>query len=356
MRSLSVGFSFCGVHSSDLGVVLGNNDAAMHSITADYITDVETVNGYEGAYPAGTREGQKEFDLSLICEDMDDGQMARLGWLFGKGKYGELIFDHVPYKNYMVRVTSGITPPTTCYYDNARGVFVYSGVATVTLTAFTPRAYMNSDVLEDYPDVDATSKATLEAGTGIVETSKRPSTSAENVSAETDMLLMNCGTATAHCNISITGKMSGGVEIYNRTTDQKMLITAPDNETHAYLISGQYGFVLDKNTEKRSDQVKTGHFISILPCTPFYRSVDVVASGSSVTVADGTPELAHAGQYIYLGGWKKITAVEPNALTIDGTAAYTGLAYIATLNEITITPVGGSVIDEIQFNYAHTFY
>lgn len=358
MRQLGAGFSFAGYHSEDLGVVLGNNDALMHAVTANFTTTVETVDGYKGAYPAGTKEGEKEFEIVMICEDMDDGQMAKLGWVFREGNEGELIFDHAPYKHYEARVTTGITPPTHGYYDRVRGVYVYSGTATVALTAFVPRAYMNDDVIADYPDVEQTSKATLEAATGIVLPTKRPDVILSDVSDETTLLLLNQGTARAACTITIEGQMQDGVTISNVTTGQTMTITAPDADTHTYSIDGTYGMVTEvvDGVAKRRDNVKTGRYIEIESCMPFYRNVGVVASGSTVTVDGAMPTLIHAGQYIYLNEWKKITAVGETTMTIDGTATFTGDTEIASMNEIHVTPNGSTTIDSIQFIYKDTFY
>lgn len=357
MRGLSVGFSYRGIHSDQMGIVLGNNTEIMHSISSDFSVTSETVDGYNGAYPTGTKEGAKVFDIDMICEDMTAGDLQRLGWWFERGTGGELIFDHCPYKHYIVRSTSGVTPPVYTYFDEAKNTFIYSGVARVQLTAYYPRAEMNDDVLADYPNNIGSALQTLEDETGIVIDYYRPSKIATDISDVRIMRILNQGNAHARGVIRLSGRFQNGVTIENQTSHQKMTIKTQDNDLHTFMIDSKKGRVTEdvNGVEFVADYAKTGHFIEMMPCMPFLRKVGYTTD-RNVMITDIEQPTIQAGQFALINGWKKIVAKEGKRLSMDTILTGSGEATIATLNEIMITPGQGSVVSSIEFDYKDTFY
>lgn len=356
MKPLGVGFSFRGLHSDDMNVILANNDKEMHILTNDITYSSETVDGYDGAYPVGSQESPIAFEIQIFCEDFTEADLNKIREWFKRDSYGQLVFDHRPYKYYNVRVTSEISPPMYVRYDREKGVFVYSGIMSVTLTAFTPRSYLLDDVAEDYPDI-GTGLETVNLATAIVEKSKRPNLSTETYTADADIILLNQGNAPAKLSIEISGtSMDDGVTIENRTTNETITITAPDAELHEYFIDGVHGRVTTTDN-KLSDSVRTGQFITLAPSCSAIRNLTATANGTANIVLSDNLDAKYVGAYIYIGSkWVKIVSIADDTITVSSTVdggTYSGCD-IVFMNELHITTNGANV--EIRFVYKDTFY
>lgn len=82
-------------------------------------------------------------------------------------------------------------------------------------------------------------------------------------------------------------------------------------------------------------------YIQLAPCLPFESNVAVAhnAGDKVITSPDGRFALSMVGQYIYLGGWKKIHAVlsaTSARLTEDATTTGMTISPVVTMNEISI--------------------
>jgi hypothetical protein len=361
MRNIGVGFSFRGTHTDELNVTLGNNDESMHALVEDLTYNSEDVDGYDGAYPLGSQVKQRDFDITLICEDFTDRDLMRVAECFAKDAYGQLIFDHRPYKYYIARVTSSIKPPSHVHFDHSRNMFLYSGTMTVKLTAFTPYAYAVDEVVDNYPNIGDMLN-TVNSGTGIVEPCIRPAKQYENLSGVHSCLLLNQGNAKAKCDVIITGSnMSEGLVIENETTGDSFIVSAPDDDVHTYIVSAVYGRTTEivGGDEVMADDVKIGGFITLTPCGVSHRGLKITADGKSNSVAvSPSTEKAMMGKHIYVnGGWRRITGLDGNRLILDEIipAGEYEDSVALKLNKIKIS-CGISTISSLQFVYKDTFY
>ena len=358
MRNFDAGFSFCGYHSDrDMNVSIGNFSEAMNAIAPDFTATSETVDGYDGGYFTGTKEGPLTIPLQIIVEDASRSHLNKIGWWMRRGAVGQLIFDNMPYKYYMARVTSQATPPMYMHFSPTLNAFVYSGTISVMLTAYTPRAYMLDEVLEDYPNIGDAYNGVNDA-TGIVAASARPSKTITSPSGTVNAVLLNQGDAPAKVAVTVTGTMSNGVSVSNLTTGQSFVLTAPDSNTHTYTVDAQYGYVVETSgtTVTAVGDVKEGHFIELDPCMPFLRNVPCTVNGSTVTF-ESAPVMNATDTYILAGStWYPVTAVNGNSVTVSGNPGSVTSVCIAKLNRIQITVPSGDTVSSVKFEYRDTFY
>lgn len=360
MRAFDVGFSFCGLHSwDDMGVEIGNYDEAMNAITPDFTALSETVDGYDGGYYTGTKEGPLNIPLNIVVDKATPEKLNQIGWWLRRGAVGQLIFDHAPYKYYNVRVTSQATPPMYPHYDHEAGMWIYSGVIRVTFTAYTPRAYLIESILTDYPDNIYEGYEGLRSATGILPSSNRPGTNRIAPSGTTQMLLLNQGTAPAKCDVVLTGRMDGGVTVMNAATGQSFTVTAPDTATHTYHVNGERGMTAElvNGSLVPKDTVKTGHFIDVAPCMPFYRELPCSLDDKKLIFNQSVP-MTQTNMYANIGtSWSMITSHSGNEVTLAiAPSDFQGYATIARLNPITITMGSGTSLLRIEFIFKDTFY
>jgi hypothetical protein len=156
-------------------------------------------------------------------------------------------------------------------------MFLYSGVMTVTLTAFTPRAYAVDDVVENYPEI-GTMLNTVNSGTAIIESAKRPSNIFTDVTGTKEYLILNQGTAPSKCNVIITGvDMNDGVGVKNDNTGESFTITAPDVLKHSYKVDSTYGRTVERKINEQRER-------NLLPFP--YEEYGKVDDGITFTVQD----------------------------------------------------------------------
>ena len=111
-----LGFTFGGVHSSDLGItrVSGGDryDEELHPEIKDRTAEVPGLNGQ---YYFGSDFGSKTFDLEIAFDSLREDQFRKLRQIFGTKEIKELIFDERPYKKYMVKIGSPIELSYICF-------------------------------------------------------------------------------------------------------------------------------------------------------------------------------------------------------------------------------------------------
>ena len=118
-----LGFTFGGVHSSDLGItrVSGGDryDEALHPEIKDRTAEVPGVNGQ---YYFGSDFGTRSFDLELAFDHLTETQFRKLRQVFGTKDIKQLIFDERPYKYYMVKIESPIELSYICFDEPKKTV------------------------------------------------------------------------------------------------------------------------------------------------------------------------------------------------------------------------------------------
>lgn len=175
-------------------------------------------------------------------------------------------------------------------------------------------------------------------------------------------LLYNPGTEVGHSIIRLTGDVGeDGLLIRNLTTGQKCKVV---NLKANSLLEGA---CLELNSEKCQTSIVIGDeselafpfhdegYITLAPCIPFIRSIEVShTAGSNAVTSDGAFAAHMKGQYLYIGGWKCIReVVDDNTAILSAAVESTGTAHtpVVTMNEIEVRGCEGLTRFEMECRY-----
>lgn len=135
-----IGFSFGGVHSSELGIVrISDGSRFEESLLPNFQDKTATVSGKDGIYYFGSDNQQKEVTLSFAFDHLTEEQLRRLKQVFSTKKPQQFISDEKPYKYYMVKVAQSAIIQHLCF-DLDEGARIYKGEGTLNLVAYYPYA------------------------------------------------------------------------------------------------------------------------------------------------------------------------------------------------------------------------
>ena len=145
-----IGFTFNGVHSSDLGIMRVSDGSRYNDSLLPTIQD-KTVQapGRDGTYFFGSYYTQRVFNISFVFDALTEEQLARIQALFGDKKIHDLIFDEMPYKAYQVKVTGSATIKYIPFGIGATNR-IYKGEGSVQFTAYDPYARSVHKFLNEY--------------------------------------------------------------------------------------------------------------------------------------------------------------------------------------------------------------
>ena len=106
-----LGFTFAGHHSSEYGLTVVSDGSRYHrNLSGSFSDTVLTVPGRNGGYYFGTQIGMHDFDINCAFDDITTQIMNKIqSWLY-PNKVGWLIYDEMPYKKYLVKISGVITP------------------------------------------------------------------------------------------------------------------------------------------------------------------------------------------------------------------------------------------------------
>lgn len=144
-----IGFTFDGIHSSELGIVrVSGGDRYEEALVPSLSLKTTNVPGGDGSYYFGTSYTQRNINLQIAFDSLTQQQFMRLISVFGTKKISTLIFDENPYKVYNVKISSEPKLNYICFdEDNKR---VYKGEGTINLVSLSPYAYSRYKYREDY--------------------------------------------------------------------------------------------------------------------------------------------------------------------------------------------------------------
>ena len=139
-RADYIGFTFNGIHSSELGIVRTSDGSRFNENLLPTIQDKTVqVPGGDGMYYFGSYYTQKQFNVSYAFDSLTEDQIARIKKTFGDKKIHELIFDELPYKKYFVKVTGSASIKHIPFSEGEKNR-VYKGEGSIQFTAYEPYA------------------------------------------------------------------------------------------------------------------------------------------------------------------------------------------------------------------------
>jgi predicted phage tail component-like protein len=110
------GFTFGGVHSSDLGIIrVSGGDRYEEQLHPEIKDRTAEVPGLNGDYYFGSDFGPKSFDIEIAFDSLTEEQFRKLRRVFGTKEIKQLIFDERPYKYYMAKLESPMELSYVCF-------------------------------------------------------------------------------------------------------------------------------------------------------------------------------------------------------------------------------------------------
>ena len=145
-----IGFTFNGVHSSELGIKRTSEGSRFNENLLPTIQDKAVqVPGGDGMYHFGSYYTQRQFNISYAFDALTEEQLARIKNVFGDKKIHELIFDETPYKVYQAKVT-GSASIKHIPFEEGETNRLYKGEGSIQFTAYNPYARSAFKYLNQY--------------------------------------------------------------------------------------------------------------------------------------------------------------------------------------------------------------
>lgn len=171
------GFTFNGVHSSELGLTqVSDNSRYTENLYPTIQDKTVQIPGADGTYYFGSFYTQRPINISVAFDDISEEQLQNIKRVFGDKKIHDLIFDETPYKVYRVKSTGTPNLKYVCfnkgpdtfdrdYEDNLRyetkeqlyGVGavspfgrIYKGEGQLNFVCYTPFSRSRYKYINDY--------------------------------------------------------------------------------------------------------------------------------------------------------------------------------------------------------------
>ena len=154
-----IGFTFNGVHSSDMGIIRTSNGSRFNENLLPASTDKTVqIPGGDGTYYFGSNYTQRQIPISIATDELTETQFRQLKQWLGDKQIHPLVFDEAPYKTYMVKTSSAPTLKFICFdnitKNNNEMVVnrVYKGEGSLQFIAYFPFARCTKKYLSEYTD------------------------------------------------------------------------------------------------------------------------------------------------------------------------------------------------------------
>lgn len=150
-----IGFTFGGVHSSELGLMRVSNGSRYEQDLLPPLQDkTAQVAGRDGAIYFGSQYNTKPIKVPVAFDNMTEKSFNRLKRLLADKKPKYLWFDETPYKQWLVKSANAQNFKWVCFDDskNSGEKRIYKGEGTLEFSCFTPYAESRVTFLDDPVD------------------------------------------------------------------------------------------------------------------------------------------------------------------------------------------------------------
>lgn len=121
MKGDFTGFSFDGIHTSELGIVhVSDGDRYNEDLFPEFRDKSIEIPANHGDYYYGSTYGVRHFDVKIAFDSVTEEQFRKIRTLFSSRKNCELIFDERPYKVYTAKVENPIQLSYVCFDEPKR--------------------------------------------------------------------------------------------------------------------------------------------------------------------------------------------------------------------------------------------
>ena len=145
-----IGFTYNGVHSSDLKIYRTSNSGRYdESMTATMTDKTADVPGGDGQYYFGTTFKNRTFTVNYAFDDLSESDIKEIKKVFRGDGIHDLVFDETPYKAWSAKVTGTATMKHLCFDENyidkvtqkEKNRRKYRGEGSITFTCYYPYAH-----------------------------------------------------------------------------------------------------------------------------------------------------------------------------------------------------------------------
>ena len=121
MKGDFIGFSFDGIHCSQLGIThVTSSDRYEEDLFPEVKDKTIEIPNNHGEYYYGSTYGTRTFEIEFAYDHITEKQFRDIRRLFGTHKICELIFDERPYKVYYAKIESPINMSYVCFDETKR--------------------------------------------------------------------------------------------------------------------------------------------------------------------------------------------------------------------------------------------
>ena len=147
-----IGFTFNGVHSSELGLVRVSNGSRYETDLLPPLQDKTVqVAGRDGAVYFNSQYNAKPIKIPIAFDNLTEEGFNKLRRLLANKKPTYLWFDETPYKQWLVKSANAQNLKWVCFDEtrNGKEARIYKGEGTLEFTCFSSYAESRTLFLDD---------------------------------------------------------------------------------------------------------------------------------------------------------------------------------------------------------------
>ena len=119
MKGDFMGFTFNGVHSSELNILrVSTGDRYEENILPEIKDSIAEAADMEGQYFFGAHYGERTININIAYDSLTDSDLRKLKKVFNGRQVCDLIFDEFPYKKYLAKVAQPIELQYICFDED----------------------------------------------------------------------------------------------------------------------------------------------------------------------------------------------------------------------------------------------
>ena len=121
MKGDFLGFSFDGIHCSELGIThVSSSDRYDEELFPEVRDKTVEIPNNHGEYYYGSTYGTRTFEIEFAYDSVTEVQFRKIRKLFGTRRICDLIFDERPYKVYHAKIESPLEMSYICFDEEEK--------------------------------------------------------------------------------------------------------------------------------------------------------------------------------------------------------------------------------------------
>lgn len=162
------GFTFNGIHTSELNIVRVSNGSRYNDVLGPSFQDkTAPIEGGDGILFWDSYYNNTPISIQFAFDSLTEAQVRKLRQVFSVKAIGEFIFDENPYKAYTAKVQSPAQIQYICF-DDKNGNRVYKGEGSVQFVAYYPYAKSVHKFLNEFDESYYNNKDEWGAASGML--------------------------------------------------------------------------------------------------------------------------------------------------------------------------------------------